>query len=447
MRITEWLKKALAPAKLTSTTPIVREKPLYEQHQRIGGGITPSQVSEILRAADGGQPMQLCDLMGETRQKDGHMQGALGSREMAVSLTGLDFVAPPDPSSKEREAVSLCRRIRDDFGNWQTMVEHLIGQVHGHGTCAIKWEMSSDGLLLPVSAAPLYQREFIFALSNGALRYARTGFDTEGVDILADNPGRIVQVQRRIVGDVQAREGLIRILVWSGLFRNWSLKDWLALGEIGWKPWRLATYAEGTDQADVDRLTAMLERVGSTGVAVTQDGQDIKVEWPKGGSLGGGSAHREFYEAIGREISKAVLGQTTSIESGPNGTRGDTQSRDEVRADIREADCRAVAAALRAHMFAFAVQVNLGQDVRCPVPMFQTEDRADLLEFSQAVKFLQGAGCRIPAKWVRDEAGMPEPTDGEEVLALPQPKPAAGGSPDDDAIDVEIEDDEDDSPA
>lgn len=425
------LKAVLSPPKLITTRVNLREKPLYEQFQRIGGGLTPAQVANIMATADAGQPALLVDLFNESRQKDGHLQGICYTRDIAVALCGLEFVELEDDTArrKDKKAIKICRRIRDEFEDFGKLVEHLTGAyVPGHATAELKWKRTKDGLLLPYAFEALPTRDFIFDQARGRLRYSRFQGDVVGVDLLAENPARIIQIQRRIVGDVQVREGLIRCLVWAALFRNWSLKDLIALGEIGWKPWRLAMYKKGASQKDIDELCDMLERLGTTGVAAIPETTELKVEWPKGMApgTGGSSSHVTLIDMMGRECSKAVLGQTTSIEPGANGSRASDQVRDKVRTDIREEDAITTAAVLLRQMFALAVAINVGDDVACPVPWFQTDESIDQLAFAQAVKALAESKVRLPSKWVRDEIGAPEPKEGEEVIGEadePEPEP------------------------
>lgn len=427
------LKDLVSPPKLITTRVQLREKPLHEQFQRIGAGLTPADVSRILQRADQGQPGTLYDLFHESREKDGHLQGICYTRDVAVSLCGLDFVELDDEQAKrkDKKAIKLCRRTRDEFKGFDKLVEHLTGAyVPGHATATIRWEKTKDGWLLPKEAELLSPRDFIFSQKTGQLRYQRDPYDVQGIDLLEENPGRVVRVQRRITGDVQVREGLVRCLVWAALFRNWSLKDWIALGEIGWKPWRIAAYKKTASQKDIDELVDMLERLGASGVAAIPETTEIKVEWPKGMApgTGGSSTHRELLDTMGREMSKAVLGQTTSAEPGPNGSRASDEVRDKVRSDIREADAIATAAALCEHLFDYVVRINLGDDVATPVPWFQTDDAIDQLAFAQAVNNLATAKVRIPQKWIRDQLGAPEPKEGEEVIGEaeePQPDDAA----------------------
>ena len=424
------IRAAFSPAKLTSTESIAGRRPLWDQYQRIGGGLTPLEVTDIIRAADHGQPTKLIDLANESRNKDGHLQSVLGTREQAVALTDVRFVEPDSATAKERKAVDLCKRIYEEFENWETLVEHLTSSFfQGHATAEITWKKRSDGAILPTVATPILPRYFIFEQSTGALHYAVNVGDITGVDLLEENPGRIVQLQRRIIGGAPSQEGMIRLLVWAALLRNWGLRDWLELGEIGWKPWRIGKYPPGTHESDIIKLREMLELIGSRGVGVVGKDIDVNVEWPKGQTQN--SSHQQLFDALGREMSKAVLGQTTTIEASPNGDRAATQTRDLVRLDIRERDARAVASALRAHMFAPAVALNLGSNVRVPVPWFQTDEATDMVAFSTAVKNLAEAKVRISAKWVRDEIGAPEPEDDEEVIGGPA-EPEPDDAPEDD---------------
>jgi len=385
-----------------------------------------------MQEADAGQPARLVDLFNESRQKDGHLQSVLSTRERAVSLCEISFVIPDNVDAgeklKDRKSREFCQRIVAEFDNWPLLIEHLTASVNaGHATAEILWRKTNDGFLLPYRCRPLHPRDFFFRLSDGALRYARSTGDMIGVDLLEENPGRIIQIQRRIVGDVQVREGLIRLLVWAALFRNWSLRDWIALGEIGWKPWRIGKYEKNATQQDIDGLRQVLDLVGSTGAAAIPETTNLEVEWPKGMApgTGGSSTHRELFDALAREMSKAVLGQTTIVEPGPNGDRAGVEARDALRTDIRESDAIAVAANLRAQLFAPAVAVNMSENALVPVPWFQTDEAVDQLKFAQAVEKLAKCVPRISAKWVRDEVGMPEPKEGDEFLLAPQ-LPAKG---------------------
>src|SRR5262249_54993934 len=161
-----------------------------------------------------------------------------------------------------------------------------------------------------------------------------------------------LQHQPRITGDVPCREGLVRVLMWAALFRNWDIRDWLALGELAWKPWRTGGYTRGASEEDIDALIAILDAMSSSGVAVyPKDTAEVKIEWPKNPPAGGGT-HKELADFLGAEMSKAVLGQTLTTEQGSKGSQALGRVHDQVRKDIREADARSVAATIRRDLIA-----------------------------------------------------------------------------------------------
>lgn len=416
-------------AKKPSNIPIVNEQPLYRQFQRIGGNIGPRDVSTIIREADGGMPARLVDLFHESREKDGHLQSICSTREGAVGLCDLRFVIPEN-QEKETEETKLCRRVVEQFENWPVLIEHLASSFNfGHATAVLDWKKTKDGLLLPYRAKPVAERNFVFTPDEGALRYSNVpNVVTGSVDLLAENPARIIQIQRRINGDVPVREGLSRLLCWSALFRNWSIRDWLALGEIGWKPWRIGVYQEGIDDEQINGLVKVLERVGSSGVAVIPDTMQLNVEWPQSNRASASGDHQSFFVTIGREMSKATLGTTSSVEESTLGDRAATQTRDQLRVDIRKRDAIILASFLRTQLFAYVISVNLGEDRPVPLPWFQADDAVDMVTFSKAVLNMSLAGVRIGQRWCRGEMGAPEPEDGEEVIGTNARAPGSRSS-------------------
>lgn len=417
------IRQALAP-RVVVQERIITEPPLYQQFHRIGGALTPKDVSNILAEADSGYTYRLVDLGNESRQKDGHLHSVLETRELAVAGLPLTFVAPEDATDQEFEAVDLCKAATYESRNFPDLVAHLTGSFFfSHATAESDWQKTPKGQLLPRQFWPVRQRQFIFWRGDGSLRWRPPyAFPRpDGVDLLEEHPGRFIQVQRRINGDAPVREGLIRVLTWAALFRNWSLRDWIALGELGWKPWRIGTYKQGASKEDIANLYSMLQSIGSAGIGVKSETTQLDIEWPKGMApgTGGSGMHSALFDTIGREMSKAVLGTTDSTEAGPNGSRAAVQTRDGLRLDRREADAIAVASALRRHLYGPTVRLNLGPNVRVPVPIFQTSEGVDQLSFSEAINYLHQAGLQMPAHWVREQIGMPDPEPDDELLGIP----------------------------
>lgn len=416
---------------------VINQLPLSMQLTRIGGNLTPVQVSSYIRQADVGTMSGLMDLANEARQKDCHLQGILGTREMA--LAGLEYQVKPfvAPGKKKPKAADV--KIAELVESWLTAVDGDIGVsnspdplqdfrgliAHLNGAPYYGYAVSEnilakrDGYIVPVGFSNIAPRRFIFDLESGTLKWcdinAGMGM-AQAVNLLAKYPGKFVQYQPRINGDVGCREGLVRPLMWAALFRNWDVRDWMSLAELAWKPWRTGEYVKGADEEDIDILISILENMTSSGVAVYPETAKVHVEWPKNPVSGDKGTHAQLAEFLAAEMSKCVLGQTLTTEAGSKGARALGEVHDKVRGDIKQSDARGVGAVIRRHLIAPLVRMNFGVNANIPGFEFVTDEAADIQVFSTGVSTLKLAGLKIPTKWVYDRVGMPVPDDDDEIL-------------------------------
>lgn len=417
---------------------LVKPLPLSLQLQRIGGGVTPAQVSEILRQADTGYMYQLMDLACDARQKDCHLHSVLQTREIAVQM--LDWqVTPASPSAKDgKYAAFITQTLKDCIGyssdcvGFDTLIGHLIGgDFLGYAVGETIYGKDS-GKIVPLGWSLLPQRRFIYDQQEGRLRQwdaiAPSGV-YPGIDLQETYPGKFIQYQPRIVGDIGPREGLVRPLMWAALFRNWTTRDWLTLAELAWKPWRTGKYVKGAADEDINNLSAILDNMTANGVAVYPDSAEVNVEWP-GGTGAARSNHKDLFDAMASEMSKAAIGQTETTTSSPSSGYGQAKIHNAVRKDIRDACARQVAACIRAFLIAPLMRMNFGPGAACPGFGFLTDDAVDLMGFSTMITAMRGptVGLRIPAAWARERLGIPEPVRDEELLG-----------PDPDAVDIPID--------
>jgi phage gp29-like protein len=390
---------------------VMPELSLWQQFQRIGGGLTPGTVSNILREADSGSPSRLMDLANECRQKDGHLHGCLEQSELSVSGLPWELVLPHDAKAKEKRAAEWLEAECRGNPSFLRMVMHLTGAVYyGFAVSEIVWG-KKDGKLVPASFENIDARRFAFT-QEGTFVWHDQG--NTAVDFLAEYPNKFIVSRPRVNGDVPCREGLARLLVWGALFRNWTLTDWLRLGEIAWKPWRIGTYKKGAAKEDIDGLVDVLDGMSSNGVCKVPETIEVDVKWAPGASTK--PTHEVLFETVAREMSKAILGQTETIQSSTSSGYAQAKVHADVRRDLREARAKQLAFDLTRDVLRPMIELNFGPGVRVPQFSFVTQDPVDLAAFSVGVKNLGEAGLKIPQSWVRDKAGIPMPKDDEELL-------------------------------
>lgn len=413
----------------------ISELPLTVQMRRIGGAMTPESLSSIMRAADVGEMWQLADVCNEARQKDCHLQSILGTREMAVS--SLPWQVSPHGSERKnpvrRNKHDLISEFVEDAlqgaaggvlvtgeetVSFRTALAHLASAAY-HGRAVAEAVYQRDGKRLTLQGfSPVETRRINYSLQSGRIAWWDPngfGMPYPGVELSAFAPGKLAVHRPRINGDDHVHEGLARVLLWAALFRNWDLRDWVTFGELAWKPWRTAKYTKGADKADIEGLVTKLRQMSSSGVMVHPDTTEVTIEWPQNAGSKGGT-HAELFAVLGAEMSKAVLGQTLTSEQGSRGSQALGKVHDNVRKDILEYDAQALAETIQRDIINPLVRMNFGPDAEPPTFRFLTEEAVDLLSFSQGVSTLTAAGLRIPAKWVRDRVGAPEPDEDDEVL-------------------------------
>jgi phage gp29-like protein len=395
--------------------PMTLTPSLVQQFNRIGGNLSPAAISSILAMADIGRRSRFVDLTHECRQKDGHMQCCLQAAEIAISALPWEIDAPKNANRKERKMVELATDALTGNEFFPLLIEHFAGEgvLFGDAHSESIWDVI-DGAMIPVRFKNLSCRRFGHRLSDGELMFdprnvLEADVNVSGIDLLSEYPiGKFLGWRPRINGDVPAREGYARMLVWLALGRNWTYKDWLELAELAWKPKRLGKYNKGASDEDKLALIAMLERVMSGGVGIFPENTEPQMLWPSAGSGARVSTHKELEVWIAGEMSKAILGSSDIVEPSENGAKAAVETRSELKTELRNARARGIAAAIQPLIVAIT-QLNAGPTTRPGTFKFITVDPPDLDKFASSVEKFKRSKVRMVEAWVHDQAGMPTP--------------------------------------
>lgn len=402
------------------TMKVVKDLPMWRQNHRVAGGLTPEQVSAIFREADNGNIARQCDLANSFRQKDGHLQSILSRMELSVAGLPWAIVPPKKPTQKELKACEQVRDWLETLPMAQLIAHHVGANYYGHAVTEPIYE-KRGGKFVPVGFDFLQARRFGYRLTDGAFVFLpneMTGGTDQGIRLCEEFPGKFIESHPRVTGDVGPREGLVRVLMWAALFRNWTTSDWLRLAEMAWKPWRIAKHSVEANQETIDSLVAVLTDMATSGVLVVRDDCEFELKFPENSSANPQNNHASLFETLGREMSKAVLSATETTESSKSSgyAQGKVHETGEDKLTEYRAKCVADDVSNGLVTPCFAMNFAGCRPGRIAVI---TKDTQDLKTFSIGVKTLKEAGVAIPVAWVRDEAGIPEPVDGEEVIGGP----------------------------
>ena len=215
-----------------------------------------------------------------------------------------------------------------------------------------------------------------------------------------------------------SRAGVLRIVSWMYLFKNYDLKDWVSFCEVFGMPLRLGKYDASASDADKAALMEAIIQLGTDAAGIVPSTTTIEfIESNKQSSA-------EIYEKLARycdeQMSKAVLGQTLTSDSG-SGSYAQSKTHNEVRKDLTAADANALENTLRRDLIRPLVEFNFGYGTPIPTLQFQTEDAEDLKETSEIYRTLAcDMGLEIPKRHLYKKFGIPKPEHGEPVTQRQQ---------------------------
>lgn len=367
-------------------------------------GLTPRRLTAILREADGGDLTRQMELFSEMEEKDAHLFSCLQTRKLAVS--GSEWEVHPAGEGKDDEEISAF--VRDSLGgitNFEDSLTDLMDAVgKGFAVSEIIWEVKG-GRVLPVALKKRAARRFTFTGPDGISDGPR--LITESSPVYGEGlpPDKFMVHTYRAGADQPERGGLLRVLSWIYLFKNFAVKDWVAFCEVFGMPMRLGVYAPSATREDKDALLEAVTSLGSDAAGVISE--STRIEFVEAAKSGGGP-YEGLVGVLNAEISKAVLGQTLTTEVGASGSFAAGRVHQAVRADIARADARALARTINRDLIRPLVKFNFGPDVRPSVFKFQMDPAEDLMALAQRDKLLSEMGLTLPEGYLRDRYNIPK---------------------------------------
>lgn len=372
-------------------------------------GLTPVKLAEIFREADAGDVLRQMELFEELEEKDPHLFSQLQTRKNAV--TGLDFEIVPFDSDDERDK-EIAEFVESQLGSIESMEDVMtdlldaIGK--GFAVSEIMWGYD-EGHVVVNDVRSRHQKRFFWDSIDDSFK-VRTKDAPEGI-LLPDSKFIVHRYKAR--SGHPSRAGILRVVSWMYLFKNYDVKDWVAFAEVYGMPLRLGKYQPGASEEDKIALMQALIQIGADAAGIIPDGTSIDfITTEKASST-------DLFEKLARycdeQISKAVLGQTLTSDSG-GGSFAQSKTHNEVRHDLTVADCKALAATLRRDLIRPLVIFNFGEDKRIPYIRFDAEEAGDLKETAEIIgTLIEKTGLKIPTSYLYKKFSIPKPEDGDEI--------------------------------
>ena len=399
-----------APLRRPDTNEIAVAQVTDKYSEYPSNGLTPVKLAEIFKEADAGDVLRQMELFEEMEEKDPHLFSQLQTRKNAV--TGLDFeVIPFSDDPRDKEIADFIEEQINGIESLEDVETDLLDAIgKGFAVSEIMWGYD-EGHVVVREIKSRHQKRFFWDSLDDSFK-VRTKDAPEGILLPAN---KFIVHRYKARSGHTSRAGILRVVAWMYLFKNYDLKDWVSFAEVYGLPLRLGKYAPGASEADKVALMQALIQIGADAAGIIPDGTSIDFITTEK------TSSSDLYERLARycdeQISKAILGQTLTSDSG-GGSYAQSKTHNDVRHDLTVADCKSLASTLRRDLIRPLCIFNFGEDKRVPHIRFDCEESEDLTQTATIIGTLVNeVGLRVPTSFIYKKFSIPEPEADEEVAA------------------------------
>lgn len=375
-------------------------------------GLTPIRLAHLLMAAEEGDPSAYLALAEDMEEKDLHYRSVLSTRKRAVSQLDITVVPAGDDKQSQDDAALIEEWLsRDALEDELFDMLDAIGK--GFSCTEIIWETSGK-LWLPERLEWRDPRWFDFDPADGKTLRLLTD---EGAQPLT--PYKWVPCLIKSKSGLPIRAGLARAAAWAYLFKNFDIKAWVTFAEVYGQPLRVGKYHQGATESDKRTLLRAVSSIGTDAAAIIP--QSMAVDFIKS-EVGSASMYKELAEFMDHQMSKAVLGQTTTTDA-ISGGHAVSKEHNDVRSDIERSDAKQLAACLNTYLVRPIIDLNKGAQKRYPRIQIGRPDPEDIDQLTRSLQRLVPLGLRVSETQVRSKLSLKAPEEGEDILRIPSKEP------------------------
>ncbi|WP_135456773.1 DUF935 domain-containing protein [Vibrio echinoideorum] len=389
-------------------------------------GLNPAKLARIMKQAEQGDLKAQCELAEDMEEKDTHIQSELGKRKMA--LQGVDWVIKPprNATAQEQKDTEMIQELLEDATWMDDAVFDLSdATLKSYSNVELDWEFAEGSHYI----ADVHHREPSWFMTHPEDR-SQLRLRDGSYEGAALQPFGWISHTAKAKSGYLGRSGLVRVLAWPFLFKNYSVRDLAEFLEIYGLPIRLGRYPEGATEGEKMTLMRAVMSIGHNAGGIIPKGMDIDFQ---NAAEGQSAPFMDMIAWCEKSQSKAILGGTlTSQADGKSSTNALGNVHNEVREEIRDFDLQRLAATMTRDVVHPYYALN-GKSYQSPRrgPRFEFDitEAEDLKHLSDSLPGLVGLGMKIPTQWAHDKTQIPMAKDGEAVLGAKVPNTPTSEKP------------------
>lgn len=397
-----------------------------------GDGLSPGRLAGILRQADQGEPLSYFELAETVEERDLHYAAVLQTRKRSVSQIDMTVEsASDDPEDVARADLVREWLKRDELG--EEVFDMLDAIAKGDSFTEIVWDTSA-GQWQPARLEWRDPRWFTYDRADLRTPLLRGGVDGAGQP--EPLPAfKFIRTTIKAKSGLPIRSGIARIAAWAWMFKAFTQRDWAIFTQTYGQPVRVGKYHAGATEDDKRTLFRAVANIAGDCAAIIPEGMSIDFVEAKNVSAGG-DLYRQRADWLDQQVSKAVLGQTTTTDA-ISGGHAVSQEHRQVQEDIETADCKALSAVINRDLIRPWMDLEFGPSKKYPRLVIARPKREDLKQLADSLAQLVPLGLEVEQSEIRDKFGLSEPAAGAKILMPPKAAPAALPQPGDIALQAE----------
>lgn len=263
-------------------------------------GLTPRRLARIFREADEGNVRAQMELFEEMEEKDTHLFSQMQTRKLAV--TGLDWeVQPFSEDEIDKEIADFIDEQLKGIENFDEVLIDMLDAIgKGISIMELAWTVE-DGRNVIEDIEYVHPKKLVWDSTTDELKVCTREYPS-GVE-LPEN--KFVVHKYKAKSGHASRAGIMRVVSWMYLFKNYDIKDWVSFCEVFGMPLRLGKYDASASESDKKQLMEAIISLGTDAAGIVPSSTMIEfIESQKTTSV-------EIYEKLARycdeQISKKDL--------------------------------------------------------------------------------------------------------------------------------------------
>lgn len=376
-------------------------------------GLNPVRLAHILRMADQGDPVQYLELAETIEERDLHYLGVLGTRKRSVSQIDITVT----PGGDDARSQEIAKRIEDwlDRDELTDEIFNILDAVgKGFSFTEIVWDTSS-GQWQPGQLTYRDPRWFRFDRVDLT---TPVRLDENGQDVPLE-PFKFIFARIGAKSGLPLRSGLARVAAWAWMFKAYTQRDWAIFTQTYGQPLRVGKFGHGASETDRNTLFNAVANIAGDCAAIIPD--SMKIDFVEATNVSSSTdLYRERADWLDKQMSKAVLGQTSTTDAEVGGLGSGKEHR-EVQEDIERADAKALAAILNRDLIRAWVDLEWGPQPAYPKLVIARPEQEDLSLLADSVDKLVARGLRVSSSEIRGKFGLSDPSPDDEILSIGPP--------------------------